>query len=83
MPLVTQEAAFLFPVGHRGAGRRDEREIADLPVQMQWWPAAGVCGGAGLGVDVHSGMLEKRRDTRPVGMRSIRHKLPAGNRKLS
>lgn len=51
--------------------------------KLQRWPPAGVCGSAGLGVDVHSGTLEKRMDTRPVGIRSIRHKLPAGNRKLS
>lgn len=83
MPLVTQEAAFPFPVGHGGAGGQDEREIADLPVQMQRRPPAGVCGGTGLGVDVHSGMLDKRRDTRSVGIGSSRHRLPTGNRKLS
>lgn len=69
MPLVTQEAAFPFPAGHGDAGGRDEREIADLPVQTQRGPPAGGCGSAGLGVDVHSGMLEKR-DTRPVGIRT-------------
>lgn len=60
MPLVTQEAAFLFPAGHGDVGGRDEREIADLPVQTQRRPPAGGCDGAGLGVDVHSGVLEKR-----------------------